>query len=99
MNPLSRRFFTTPAASRRLTLSLICFGASLALSPLQATPIPQNLGSGLDKLVESHMTIKAAQARGATVVAPFNGYATEVAAGYASLAIMAINSVRWCAST
>lgn len=66
---------------------LLC--ALLVTLPLSlwATPVPQNLGNGLDKLVESNLTTKAAQAQGAA--APnFSGYATPEAAKIAGLAIM-----------
>jgi hypothetical protein len=53
--------------------------AFLSLSAL-ARPVPQNLGNGLDKLVESNLLLKAG-APGA-----FGGYATSQAARYATLA-------------
>ncbi|MDR3389497.1 MAG: hypothetical protein P4L92_20825 [Rudaea sp.] len=51
-------------------------------SPLYAATNPQNLGLGLDKLVESRAIVKANASR-----AIYGGYATEQAANYASLAI------------
>jgi hypothetical protein len=62
-----------------------------AASPLFAatSEYPQNLGFGLDKLVESRAIIKANPAR-----AIYSGYATEQAASYASMAITEADSER-----
>ena len=57
----------------------------LCLSSLSAKPVPDNLGYGLDKLVESNLALKAGGlAKGAGL---YNGYATPEAASYASMAI------------
>ena len=70
-----------------LTLS----AAWLLTTALQAGTVPQNLGYGLDKLVESHLELKtqnAARKPGeAEIVGSYNGWTTEVAAGYAADAI------------
>ncbi len=49
--------------------------------------MPQNLAGGLDKLVESNLTLKAAAAKGTAPSVLYNGYATQEAANYAALAI------------
>jgi len=49
----------------------------------QATNVPQNLGYGLDKLVESNIALKNPARTGAL----YNGYASEAAAYYAGEAI------------
>ena len=59
------------------------FGFGLAAASLQARPVPQNLAGGLGALVESNIAIKDGQANAAN----FNGFATQQAADYASLAI------------
>jgi hypothetical protein len=83
----SIRFRPIPALSLQLTRLLACLLLATVPLSLWATPVPQNLGNGLDKLVESNLTIKAAQARG-SAIATFNGYATKEAADYARLAII-----------
>jgi subtilase family protein len=81
------RFSAILAFSSKLArLSSWLLLATVPLS-LWATPVPQNLGNGLDKLVESNLTLKAAQARGSAITT-FNGYATQQAADYAKGAIM-----------
>jgi hypothetical protein len=57
-------------------------GALLA-TPLFARQLPQNLGYGLDKLVESDAALRSGSAIGPL----FNGYTTEAAADYAARAI------------
>jgi len=64
---------------RKFCLATLLF---LAVSPLHAVEHPQNLGLGLDKLVESRALIKKDPTR-----AVYNGFATQQAADYASLAI------------
>lgn len=64
---------------------------SLAVTSVLAKPIPENLGNGLDRLVESHFALKTAsdkKARLKTYTAN-NGkvYTTEEAAGMANLAL------------
>jgi len=63
---------------RTLAAAMALFASSL----YAAAPIPQNLGQGLDKLVESRMLVKRDPAS-----ATHNGYATEAAQNFASLAI------------
>ena len=58
--------------------ALLC----LSLASLQARPVPQNLAAGLESLVQSNLAVKTGQA-----LAAFDGYATQEAASYASLAI------------
>src|SRR5450432_2145412 len=62
---------------------------ALLTSPLYAATNPQNLGFGLDKLVESRAIVKADASR-----AIYNGYASEQAANYASMAITEDSSDR-----
>ena len=62
-------------------LTAFILSASLALSAT-ARPVPQNLGNGLDKLVESNLLLKAG-APGA-----FGGFATEQAARAATIAFI-----------
>ncbi len=86
-----KRLFILPA----VTLSLFAFS-------LSAKPVPENLGNGLDKIVESNLILKgvlpappadpAAKPNGSTIVAgkkvtTYNGYATRQAANYAANAI------------
>ena len=73
-------------------LALLAFvSTGLLTTPLQAGTVPQNLGYGLDKLVESHVTLKAQNAARKPgepqIVGQYNGWTTEVAAGYAADAI------------
>ena len=69
--------------TRRVTSVVICAGLFASASFLSAKPVPDNLGYGLDKLVESSIALKSAKKD-----APlFNGYATEEAARYAAAAI------------
>ena len=81
-NPASpwRRFAITSAS--------LCLG--LAAASLQARPVPQNLAGGLGALVESNVNVKAGQAK-----ANFNGFATQQAADYASLAIQDADTGRF----
>jgi hypothetical protein len=67
---------------RPLGSSILSFIAISALAiSASARPIPQNLGSGLDKLVESHQLLNAG------APAAFAGEATKAAASYAPLAM------------
>jgi len=69
---------------------LLLLLATLALiSPsLLAKPVPDNLGPGLDKLVESNVILQGqANAKGQIPAGPYDGYATQQAANYAELAI------------
>jgi hypothetical protein len=63
--------------------------ALFASSLYAAAPIPQNLGQGLDKLVESRMIVKKDPAR-----AVYGGYATEEAQNFSTLAITDQNAER-----
>ncbi len=82
-----------------LCLTLV---AVLAGAPAFARPVPQNLGNGLDKLVESNLILQgkiaapsadnSAKPDGTTLVAgksvtTYNGYATRQAANYVEHAI------------
>jgi len=71
----------------RATSAVLCVGLATLTSAIWARPVPANLGYGLDKLVESDLTLKAAG--GKTKVQLFDGYATEAAASYAARAISA----------
>ena len=63
-----------------ITVASLCLG--VAATSVQARPVPQNLAGGLGALVESNIQVKAHPN-----LARFNGYATQQAADYASLAI------------
>ncbi len=60
------------AGNRRLprgvaVMLLVCAAAAFSAGSLRATPIPQNLGNGLDKLVISKLTVKNAKNSGAAL--------------------------------
>ncbi|MEO6688143.1 MAG: hypothetical protein ABIS07_14160, partial [Dokdonella sp.] len=57
--------------------------ASLLATPLFARQLPQNLGYGLDKLVESDVALRS----GHVTEALHDGYTTQAAADYAARAI------------
>ena len=86
-----------PILSRSLTASsyplpdllffFCCTSFTLLACALRAGPIPQNLGSGLDALVESNLKIKAAEKPGAAKLQLVRGFATEKAARMADFAI------------
>ena len=78
-------------------MNVVIFRASLAAaltlalsSVASATDVPQNLGYGLDKLVESRVQLKA----GHQPEHLYDGYTTEAAAYYASQAITDAESGR-----
>ena len=76
----------------RLPACALPAGACLALLTVPAAragTVPQNLGYGLDKLVESNLQLqgKLVTTDGAPAVAAYNGYATEAAANAAARAI------------
>jgi hypothetical protein len=75
--------------SRRRGLAVAAF--AFFVSPLLAatSDYPQNLGLGLDKLVESRAILKMNPS-----AAQFNGYATEQASNYAAMAITDATSDR-----
>ena len=78
MNSSFRRGGTRAALGFAIALALAC-------SPVHArSTLPQNLGYGLDKLVESQLIIEAAQGR---QIELYDGWATEAAAEYAGRAI------------
>jgi len=62
-------------------------GAMALVTTLSATDVPKNLGNGLDKLVESRLAVKKAQASNAKIQTFGAGFATEQAANYDALAI------------
>ncbi len=68
----------------RRTTSALFLVAFTSASSLWAKPVPDNMGYGLDKLVESDLAIKSGAASEGTLV---NGYATQEAASYAERAI------------
>ena len=84
-------FFARRRRAGRALLVLAAFGIFVT-SSLFATNIPQNLGYGLDKLVESNLILKGQGGdkgkKKASLVGEFNGYATQEAANYAAMAIM-----------
>src|SRR4051812_6500047 len=66
------------------------------ISSISAKPIPANIDSGLEKLVESNLALKAAPAKGGkSAVGQFNGYVTEEAASYAAAAVSDPDSGRF----
>ena len=70
------------------TLLSACAGLSLLSGALHAGPLPKNLGSGLDALVEANQTLAAAKKNGTAAALPmYNGFATEKAGNVSSLAI------------
>ncbi len=81
---LASSLFSSCARVRRATFLTICVGLVAAVSAVWAKPVPDNLGYGLDKLIESDLAIKAGLEKGAQL---YNGYATEVAAVTAEAAI------------
>src|SRR4030081_3188737 len=94
---------TTFTDSVRVPFSVFCAVlCGILAMPASAKPVPDNLGNGLDKLVESNLilkgkiappaTDKSANPDGTTTVAgksidTYNGYATRQAANYAAAAI------------
>lgn len=74
-------------SARHLRLAALCLALTSALPVTWAKPIPANLGYGLDKLVESDLTLRESAAKGAKPDALYNGYATPEAASYAASAI------------
>ncbi len=87
------------SASQRARFHIPAFAlpASVCLAllstSLNAGVLPQNLGYGLDKLVESNLQLKGklATPNGSPAVAAYNGYTTDVAADIASKAITEAN--------
>ena len=69
-----------------------CTTAALLTGTARATPIPANLGNGLDKLVASHLTIEHAKRQGVELpnTVEYNGkkYADEQAAALAEHSII-----------
>ena len=87
MKPNPVRFAPNLVLSLRRTLLLTCWLIATVPAFLSAKPVPDNLGNGLGKLVESNVTIKKAQAQGRAITT-FNGYATKEAADQAAVAII-----------
>lgn len=91
----SEKSLITHARTRfafRLGILPGCLLLGLLAGDLHATPVPKNLGNGLDKLVESNLTLKAeAQTRGLKggqrAIGAYNGYATEHAAKFAAASL------------
>src|SRR5262245_36536102 len=84
INMIKRNSFRThfiQLGTRSLAATAI-LSRGILTNVVEARPVPQNVAGGLGALVESHVAIKAGQTTGL-----FNGYATEEAANYASLAI------------
>lgn len=90
----------TPATLKR-SLRLSIFTVVATAICVSARPVPQNLGNGLDKLVESHLMQKGMlpapkAANGQTLsTTAFNGYATKAAESYASRALVEIPTGRY----
>ena len=77
MKPLRSNRFRIPRFA--LPVGVI---AALAATTLHAKPVPDNLGNGLNKLVESRLAIVSGAA-----VAAYDGFATQDAADAAALAL------------
>ena len=90
---LHLRFNQNRRALRRATAALSAFAsAALLTGTLRATPIPANLGNGLDKLVSSNLAVAEAAQKGTTLstaVRTANGkvYADQATANLAALGI------------
>jgi hypothetical protein len=76
-------------ASARLVLAC-CIGAALLPMAAQAKQFPENLGYGLDTLVQSSIALSAGEAP----TQLFDGYATEQAAYYGNRAVREADSGR-----
>jgi hypothetical protein len=59
---------------------------AVLVSTASATDVPKNLGNGLDSLVESRLALAKAKTTH-SAVATYNGFASEKAANYDSIAI------------
>lgn len=96
-------YYSTPMLTRTTSLCIAGWLVCAAAFTVSARPVPQNLGNGLDKLVESNLVLKGAIAvpaadqsakpNGTTTiagksVATYDGYATQQAANYARAAIV-----------
>jgi len=71
--------------ARTARSAFFAIAAISLVAVLSAKPVPDNLGYGLDKLVESSLLLQTGTGRN---VGRFNGYATAQAASYAETAIM-----------
>src|SRR5687767_5810970 len=73
----------TSTSPRPRLLAVIAFASAifLALPASAKRAVPDNLGNGLDKLVESHLALKAG------LPGNFDGFTTRQAAAYAKLAL------------
>lgn len=69
---------------QRTACVALCAGFAIST---YAKPVPDNLGYGLDKLVESNIAIREAAEKGVRLQSQYNGYATQEAANYAQMAI------------
>lgn len=72
--------------SRLCTIISRLFTACAALIAMAASSfairaVPENLGNGLDKLVESNLAVESG------APAPFNGFTTTAAQSYATIAL------------
>src|SRR3954452_16368996 len=84
--------YTPPSAFSRQVLALSAFAAVCSLwTSALASPVPKNLGNGLDKLVENNIALKASGApqSGTETFTSTKGIAfpTEQAAAYSDLSI------------
>src|SRR4051812_34805448 len=86
-----------------ISFASFAVACTLLVTNAHGTPVPQNLGNGLDKLVESNLVLKGqipapaadqsiksngtARVAGGSV-ATYDGYATRQAANYARNAIV-----------
>ncbi len=69
-------------SSRRLpSLLASIVGCLVSASAFAATPVPENVSNGLDKIIESELLLKAG------APAAFDGFATRAAADYAKMAL------------
>jgi hypothetical protein len=81
--------------ARRVASVVACAGLFASACVVSAKPVPDNLGYGLDKLVESNIALKSGSGKGAQL---FNGYATEEAANLAAAAIATRTAGSWSTS-
>jgi hypothetical protein len=65
-----------------LKAAILMFVIGLVAISASAKPVPDNLGNGLDKLVQSNLAIRAG------APAPFHGFTTKEAESYAKIALI-----------
>ncbi len=92
MIPLSKRAVPSRGRQRVLPFALsACAALSLVSTPVHATPVPANLGNGLDRLVSSHLEAQTDDftkgARQSFAATDGRTYSTAQAAAMAELAI------------